>query len=391
MIQRFSTRWKERGCTIKLVAGFLSLVIVSCLCVTVVILSPETMPTSQEGTQERPALIPTIHTPLGQAPTTESTVPTELSPAPSATPTTQFHLTLPQEVRNNEGWVFTVNRVELLQSIDATSQRYRPERGVFLVMLGTVSNFTDRDACIYGRDFTLRNSSEVYEMSSGVVEAAKEIYALDYPGFFLGQCVDYDETEDSYLVFDVPTGANDLWLCLDDAEIPLGQISSLLQATPIAVITPRLTNTPRPATPTPHNTATPQADLSPAPVSVNKVRQEVESQLDARELMWSDTEVRVEDGRSTGGHKGIAILYHTHWPPGSQYYYEDIGGCFAAAGHAMLKYDTDFDLVALVMGDHDTKLTIESYMVEAPKLLAFINGQISPDEFFDALQVISPP
>jgi len=266
MIRRLFTWWKRQGCIAKLAVGFLLFVFVSCVCsIPIAILSPETTPTPQEAAQESSAPTPTIHTPLSQSPTAEPTVPTELSPAPSATPITEFHLTLPQEVRNNEGWVFTIYRVEPLQSIDAASRRYTPESGVFLVLIGTVTNFTDRNDCIQGQDFTLRNSSEIYNMSSDIVGAAKEIYALDYPGFFMGQCLDYDETEDSYLVFDVPTDANDLWLRLDEAEIRLGQMSSLMQATPIAIVTPRPTNTPPPPTPvdTPAPTNTPLSEGIP--------------------------------------------------------------------------------------------------------------------------------
>lgn len=196
---------------------------------------------------------------------TESSIDTPSPTEPTATPTAEFRLILPQEVKNEQGWVFTINRVDFLESIDTDSQSHRPKRGIFIVMIGTVSNFTDEFDCIQGWDFTLRNSSDVYEMSSDIVETAKQIYDLDYPGFWVGQCLDYDDTEDSYLVFDVPTDANDLWLRLGDAEIPLGQISSLIQATPIAVITARPTPEPMP-TPTLRPTSAPRPSAASMPL-----------------------------------------------------------------------------------------------------------------------------
>lgn len=170
-------------------------------------------------------------------------------PPKASVSTSPSEFTLPQEVRNPKGWVFTIERIDLLETIDTSSERYRPETGVFLVMIGTVSNLSDKYDCINSRDFVLRNGAEQYEMSSKIVRAAQSVYRLDYPGFLFGQCLDPDETIGSYLVFDVPKDASDLWLQLKDAEIQIGQVSSL-PATPIAVATPKPRYTPT-YTPTP--------------------------------------------------------------------------------------------------------------------------------------------
>ena len=63
----------------------------------------------------------------------------------------------------------------------------------------------------------------------------------------MGQCLDGNKTVDSFLIFDTPKEGEDLWLELGDTEIRLGELSTLMQATPIPVVllpTPTTTNTP---------------------------------------------------------------------------------------------------------------------------------------------------
>jgi LysM repeat protein len=153
---------------------------------------------------------------------------TEATPLATGTPAPQkpasYGFILPKEIRSNDGWVFTIHRIDLLHSIDGILERYGPENGIFLVMIGTVSNFTDQNGCIYGGDFLLHAGAEQYAMRKEILNAAKNIYDLDYPGFFLGQCVDYDKTVESYLVFDIPIDGSNLRLQIKDTETPIGQI-----------------------------------------------------------------------------------------------------------------------------------------------------------------------
>lgn len=189
---------------------------------------------------------------------------------PTATPALFYNLILPQEVKSADGWVFAVNRIELLNAIDTPSQRYKPKNGTFLVMIGKVSNLTDKDGCIHGEDFVLRNGAQKYEMAREIVDAVKDIYHIDYPGFVLGQCLDYDRSADSYLVFDAPKDGNDLWLLLKDAEVQIGQMSNLSTVTPTTVVTPipGPTDTPTPApTPTPIDTPILSPTITSSPVA----------------------------------------------------------------------------------------------------------------------------
>ncbi len=187
-----------------------------------------------------------------------------LTPTPTSTPTPTYLLSLPQELQSSDGLIFSVNRVDFLTSIDDPSQRYSPKNGIFLWLIGTMRNPTNESHCVYGDAFTLRNDEKKYPMVRDYAEGIYNIYDLDYPGFFLGQCLGSNETEDSFLIFDAPKEAEDLWLQLGNTEVRLGPLSVLMQATPIPFIppTPMPTNTPLPTnTPKPTNTPIPPDDM----------------------------------------------------------------------------------------------------------------------------------
>ncbi len=163
------------------------------------------------------------------------------TPNPTSEPSAEdtdpnYVLSLPQEVKSSNGWTFTINRVELLESLDTPSQSYLPQRGLYLWLIGAIGNFTDKRDCLRGQEFALRNGSERYEMSVEHAEAIHEIYNLDYPDFFLGYCLEADQTAESFLIFDTPREATNLWLELGDGQGRLGRMSTLIEARPAAVI-----------------------------------------------------------------------------------------------------------------------------------------------------------
>ena len=281
-------RWPLR--TLAIISGA---TLASCLCCSFVVgiftsgtattqstspLSTDTptaqMPSETYTPAQNPTSSPTLTLTPASSPTDSIQPPaTSLNTTPPAiSPTTIFTLTLPQEVASSEGWLFTINRIDLLEAIDTSSRQHRPENGVFLVMIGVISNLTGGDECIKGQSFTLRDGVKEYEMSRTIVDAAKDIYELDYPGFFRGQCLDRDTIADSYLVFDVSKESNDLWLKLQDTEMQIGPITPLLTATPIVVATstpvPTFTTEPtiKPTvvvTSIPVSTKTPKPTISP--------------------------------------------------------------------------------------------------------------------------------
>ena len=63
-------------------------------------------------------------------------------------------------------------------------------------------------------------------MEPSILSAAQEAYEIDYPGFIRGQCIDYDHTEPTYMVFDSSPDKY-MWLQFRQAEVPLGRTADL--------------------------------------------------------------------------------------------------------------------------------------------------------------------
>ncbi len=199
---------------------------------------------------------------VSQTPSTATLIPTDTktpNPTPSSSP---FTFTLPQKITNGQGLVFMINQIDLLEEIRTDSKSQKPSNGIFLVMLGTISSSAKKFNCLYASDFSLRSGLVQYTMPKQAVKAAQNIYKRDYPGFFLGQCLDPNKTADSYLLFDVPGDSSDLWLKLADAEIQIGSIVGLMTPTPV----PTNTYTPTPThAPGPKGRATTGVNLRAGP------------------------------------------------------------------------------------------------------------------------------
>lgn len=168
---------------------------------------------------------------------------------------------LPLLAESPDGWVLTIEEIELLDLIDTPSERYRPENGIFLVLLGTIENRTDEDACLYGNDIDLVGGNQRHSMDSALLDALKYKYSRDYPGFFRGQCLDYDATEPTFMVFDVPDSVL-LSLSLDGANQVLGILNVDEMAIVEVTVTPTASSTIA-TTPSPQTTPTPE----PAPLA----------------------------------------------------------------------------------------------------------------------------
>jgi len=140
-----------------------------------------------------------------------------------------YRLVLPTKVKSSEGWIFTIEEIKFLESLDAPKERHRPKNGIFLWLGGKISNYTDKRDCIHGHQFSLKDSIKQYQVSKEIMDVAHDIYHLDYPGFFSGQCLDYDKAIDSFLIFDVPNDAANMWLQLGDGKSQLGDMSVLME------------------------------------------------------------------------------------------------------------------------------------------------------------------
>jgi uncharacterized protein YraI len=144
---------------------------------------------------------------------------------------------IPQDVTGADGMVFRVERAELLDSLDSIedSESYQPENGSFLVLLGRLINPTTEVACVHLQQFEIQAGDARHKMASPYLAAAKNRYEIDYPGLFLGQCLDDGEQVASYLVFDVSPGATNVTLYFDEGRAVLGAVADLAEASPAPV------------------------------------------------------------------------------------------------------------------------------------------------------------
>ena len=127
------------------------------------------------------------------------------TPTPTATPTPVPVAKLPVTVKGPLGYRFQVTRVELLDVIEGKTKRLHP-RHTFVVFIGRLINGSDENTCFHFRDWALVDLDRniTYKPDQEASEEAKARYGLDYPGSILGLCVDYDSSEPTYVVFDVP-------------------------------------------------------------------------------------------------------------------------------------------------------------------------------------------
>lgn len=178
------------------------------------------------------------------SPAVTATSSPTFTPVPTSTPIPTPNVAeLPLQISSNNGWTLTVDSIEQLSSIDSETKRYRPENGVFVVLIGTLGNLTDENACLTGDDIVLVDSDgNQYEMNADLLDELKLRYNRDYPGFFLGQCLDYDTTAETFLVFDVP-GRASLSLKVEDTSAYIGQVEAYEQEVALGTPTPPQTPT----------------------------------------------------------------------------------------------------------------------------------------------------
>ena len=75
--------------------------------------------------------------PVGQALPTPT-----FTPAPHATSLPSAGL-LNNSVESTSGWRLQIERIELRDRVETPSKRYRPQNGVFLIVVGELTNLTD--------------------------------------------------------------------------------------------------------------------------------------------------------------------------------------------------------------------------------------------------------
>lgn len=177
------------------------------------------VPTAAKPAHVYPTARPT-QTVAPQATTGLARVAVQATSTPTPRPTSAAPIVLPVRLRTANGWEFTVERINLLANIGG-EQRHKPTNAAYVALIGTLRNLTFREGCVHGGDFALITNSTTASMESSILDAAKDIYRVDYPGFVLGQCLGSDASASSTLVFDSDPYAYS-WLRMDGAEADIG-------------------------------------------------------------------------------------------------------------------------------------------------------------------------
>ena len=146
-------------------------------------------------------------------PTPTITFTPSITPTPSATPPPSG----PTIFLNDFDASMFIERVELWPTIDGD----HADRGVYMVIFATL--FTDSIGrhCVSPSDFTLFVNGAPYDLESGKLGDVKDTLgpdARDFPGRFNLQCVQRSALEPTFLVFDIPLGAQAIELMFDDSR-----------------------------------------------------------------------------------------------------------------------------------------------------------------------------
>jgi len=294
------------GCFLPLVA--LSIASFLCLFVWAVAMT----------TGQAVGIVPTWTPTANHTPTPTST-PT-LTPMP---PTSAFTPT-PKSLGTVEAgvWRFAVEDAELLPNLGSK----RPSRGAFLVLLGTLQNRSDERGCTRNDGWALvdLDVGEVYALDTGLLGHIKERYSLDYPGSFMGLCVDAQDERQTFLAFDVaPT--HSVALRFLGSQVILGRMDSLV-STPWPTSSPTLA----PPAPTRPPASEPSSAVSkPTSTSPSDLRSSptTEAQLERPGVVTADTlnvraGPRVSATRTGVLHEGdvVPILEETRDEQGTTWY-----------------------------------------------------------------------
>lgn len=170
---------------------------------------------------------------------------------------------------SNDGLEFALQRVDFW---DVLPDGSKVPQNVFVALLGTLRQTDDsaeRSQCIKTGGFELEVGDKKFEMSDHS-DGVEDFYDIYYPGWFVGHCVDTDEVDATFFIFEVPLSILDdarPHLRFRDALLELGgSLAHLRQAGTVATPTPTATWTST-ATPTPTATYT----YTPAPIKQSNI------------------------------------------------------------------------------------------------------------------------
>lgn len=172
-----------------------------------------------------------------------ATAEATLTNTPTLTPTPYF-VTLPHSVKSSEGWSYKITKVQIASSIGDE----KPDEAYFLLAFMDIHNQTGEYDCLKMSEFTASDGSNEVDMQYSGLDAAHATFKIDYPGAFLGQCLDNGKTDRSVLVFDLPKSPQEWSVTLQGQTVKIGKIDTILNppptATPLPSATPTITFTP---------------------------------------------------------------------------------------------------------------------------------------------------
>jgi endonuclease YncB( thermonuclease family) len=136
------------------------------------------------------------------------------------------------EVATN-GVRFHLERIDFWEELPGDKA---PTNALFMVLTGyLLPNEPIVDgSCVGGKDVYLQIGRNRYDLSA--MREAKQFYEVDFPGYFLSQCVDESQREPTFMVFDVPSIAEPIELSFHDKLLPLGDSLQELQAASVQPI-----------------------------------------------------------------------------------------------------------------------------------------------------------
>ncbi len=97
-------------------------------------------------------------------------------------------------------FLFTAQRVEFWTEFPNGEQ---PVNDLFLAVEGTLAVNGGKTECLSSTQFELTIGGSTYDMVS-VSSGVKQVFGRDYPGSFLGQCIDSGKKVGTFLLFDIP-------------------------------------------------------------------------------------------------------------------------------------------------------------------------------------------
>jgi len=143
--------------------------------------------------------------PLGTPKPTETSIPTNTPTPTTAKQIPTIELSPPQtqyyqidETVQVQDFTLRIQRFDMWSEL---STGVLPSNDMFVVVMGTIENQSNELECIYQRDFKLKIKGQTYSVKG--MSDISDIYGDDYPGSFLGQCLEPNERSTIFVSFDV--------------------------------------------------------------------------------------------------------------------------------------------------------------------------------------------